>query len=230
MERTSTCRRERVAGRMGSGIVRTRCIAVWFPSAAVNLRMCMPRGSTASTQACWSARVAIVAQLRNILDCNVGELAPCSPKHFTPVDVRSVDVLSDIGLSCRRPAELVLRVQRSRNFRHVVVALSYVRFTCGPCSADSGKRDVPQKLIDWCVSHPAQLPVLGSVSPSRSHVGADYLHPGDNPGRLRVHLALDARMRVRQRAKNLPRQARTGWTGRHRLDMRTSLTGTYGTQ
>src|SRR6185437_10289791 len=35
---------------------------------------------------------------------------------------------------------------------------------------------------------------------------------------------------VRQRAKNLPRQARTGWTGRHRQDMQTSLTCTYGTQ
>ena len=35
---------------------------------------------------------------------------------------------------------------------------------------------------------------------------------------------------VRQRAKNLPRQARTGWTGRHRPDMQTSLTWTYGTQ
>jgi len=35
---------------------------------------------------------------------------------------------------------------------------------------------------------------------------------------------------VRQRAKNLPRQARTGWTGRHRTNMQTSLTWTYGTQ
>ena len=33
----------------------------------------------------------------------------------------------------------------------------------------------------------------------------------------------------RQRAKNLPRQARTGRTGRHRPDMQTSLTWTYGT-
>ena len=35
---------------------------------------------------------------------------------------------------------------------------------------------------------------------------------------------------VRQRAKDLPRQARTGWTGRHRPDMQTPLTWTYGTQ
>src|SRR4029077_13870936 len=35
---------------------------------------------------------------------------------------------------------------------------------------------------------------------------------------------------VRQRAKDLPRQARTGWTVRHRPDMQTPLTWTYGTQ
>ena len=35
---------------------------------------------------------------------------------------------------------------------------------------------------------------------------------------------------VRQRAKNLPRQARTGWTRRHRPDKQTPLTWTYGTQ
>ena len=35
---------------------------------------------------------------------------------------------------------------------------------------------------------------------------------------------------VRQRAKDLPRQARTGWTVRHRPDMQTPLTWTYGAQ
>ena len=39
-------------------------------------------------------------------------------------------------------------------------------------------------------------------------------------------VAAGDRTPVRQRAKNLPSQARTGWTGRHRTNMQTSLTWT----